>query len=136
MIWLSVLLVFGTVGVIFAHMGAQDGELRFGFQQMIHARIPWLFLLTLWSGCALGIASFVRQRRAYKYPVLGLEIAATALVSWYFLSFSYLPPHELAVQVGDPLPSYELVDHEGGLQRVEVSTPRKPVLYVFYRGDW
>jgi len=62
MIWLSALLVFGTVGVILTNLTAQDSQLHFGFQQMIHARIPWILLGFLWAGCALGIASWTGKR--------------------------------------------------------------------------
>ena len=136
MIWISALLVFGTVGVILTNLSAQDGELHFGFQQIIHARIPWILIGLVWAGCALGIASWLRKRARYKVALLALELPLVALVSWYFLSYSFLPPHDLAVRVGDPFPAYALVDQDGKLRQWDPSTARKPVLYIFYRGDW
>lgn len=136
MIWLSAALVFGTIGLLLLNMGTQDGELHLGFQQLIHARVPWLLLAALWAGCGLGVVAAALRRRWYRFAVLGLELALTGLVSWYFLVFSFLPDHELAVVAGDPFPAYELVDQDGTLHRVPASTPREPALYVFYRGDW
>jgi len=136
MIWISALLVFGTVGVILTNLSAQDGELHFGFQQIIHARIPWILIGLVWAGCALGIASWLRKRARYKVALLALELPLVALVSWYFLSYSFLPTHDLAVRVGDPFPAYALVDQDGKLRQWDPSTARKPVLYIFYRGDW
>ncbi len=133
MIWISALLVFGTLGLILANLGAQDGEPLLGLQQMIHARIHWVLLALLWAGCALGIGSVVRKRTWPKLAVLGLEGALTALVSWYVLS---PPPHELAVRAGDPFPTYALVDQEEVLHSVEASTLGEAALYIFYRGDW
>ena len=135
-IWLSALMVFGTVGMILANLGAADDELRLGFQQMIHARIPWLLLALLWGGSALGIAAILRKRTGYRFAVLGLELAFTGLISFYFLSFSFLPAHELAVGVGDAFPDYALLDQDGRLHQVDASTQREPALYIFYRGDW
>ncbi len=136
MIWISALLVFGTLGLILANLGAQDGEPLLGLQQMIHARIPWVLLALLWAGCALGIGSVVRKRTWPKLAVLGLEGALTALVSWFVLSFGFLPPHELAVRAGDPFPAYALMDQEEVLHSVEASTLGEAALYIFYRGDW
>ncbi len=136
MIWLSALLVFGTLAVILRGMGAQDGELRLGFEQLIHARVPWLLLGLLWAGGGLGIASVVRKRAWTKFALLALELPLVGLVSWYILAFGYLPPHELATRVGDVFPAYALLDHEGELEEVGASTRREPTLYIFYRGDW
>jgi hypothetical protein len=135
-IWLSAALVFGTVGLILLNLGAQDGELHLGFEQLIHARVPWLLLGALWAGCGLGIVAVATRRAWYRIAVLGLEVALTGLISWYMLAFSYLPPHELAIASGDAFPAYELVDQDGELHRASPAVPREPALYVFYRGDW
>ena len=132
----SLVLVFGTVAVTFVQMGSTGDELRFGYEQMIHARIPWLFLAFLGVGCGLGIASVVRRRAWYKYPVVGVELMLSGLLAWYFASYSFLPPHELGVGVGDPFPTYSLPDQDGQVHTVEATVPRSPALYIFYRGDW
>jgi len=136
MLALSVLLVAAVIAVLAANLGSQGDELRFGYQQLVHARVPWLLLLPLWVGCALGIASLLRRRGLWRGMLVGAEGLLTALVSWYFLWFSFLPAHTLALEVGDPLPSYALVDQDGVLRRMQASTPREPALYIFYRGDW
>ncbi len=135
MIWFSALLVFGTVGLIVANLG-ESGEPLLGIQQMIHARIPWLLLAPLWAGCALGIASVVQKRTGPKVAVLGLEGAVAALISWYAVSLSILPPSELKIRAGDAFPAYALVDQEGALHSVESSALGTSALYIFYRGHW
>ena len=136
MIWLSALLVFGTTGLILLHLASPTPELWPGYRQMIHARVPWLLLGLLWAGGALGLAALLRRFRWGRLGVVLLELPLIALASWYFLSFSYLPPHELKVAPGAPFPAYALPDQDGELRRFEPATARGPALYVFYRGDW
>ena len=136
MIWLSALLVFGTAGVIVSNLAAQEGQLLPGFQQLIHARIPWLLLGLLWTGAALGLVSLVRTWRRSKLALVVLEFALVGLASWYFLSGSFLPPHRLAVDVGDPFPAWELVDQDGRHREFRQAKGPGPSLYIFYRGDW
>jgi hypothetical protein len=135
MLWASALLVFGAVALVVAGLAAGD-ELLPGLPRVLQARTPWLLLGMLWGGCALGAAAVVRRRAWGRYAVLGLEVASSGLLSWYFLASSMLPPHELAVRVGEPFPGYALADQDGRLHRVEARAPREPVLFVFYRGDW
>lgn len=132
----SLALVLGTVAVVLSNMLAASGELRFGWEQMIHARIPWLLLSALALGSALGIASIVRRRAWYKYPVVGVELLLSGLLTWYFVSLSFLPPHELRIDSGEPFPAYTLRDQDGRLHVVAAGESRRPALYVFYRGDW
>ena len=118
------------------NLGNEGGSLRLGYQQMIHARVPWIFLAGFWAGAGLGIAAVVRHFAIHRLVVVLVELPLVALASWYFLSYSYLPEHELAVEVGDPFPSYELADQDGVLRRVEPASSMGPALYIFYRGDW
>ena len=130
----SLLIVAATVAVVFSNAGA-EATLPFGFEQMIHARLPWLVLGGLVLGSGLGVAALVRRRSAPRYAVLGVELALSALIGWS-LFFSFLPPHPLAVAVGDAFPDYALVDHEGTLRNSDAAGAEGPTLYVFYRGDW
>jgi hypothetical protein len=132
----SLIVVLATFAVLVLNLETNTGELRFGYEQMIHARIPWLILGSLGIGCMLGVVSIARRRAWYKYPVVGAELVLSGLVFWYVLSLSFLPPHELRVRPGDPFPAYSLADQDGRLHSVEVSVPRPPALYVFYRGHW
>jgi hypothetical protein len=135
MIWLSALLVFGSFAVALLNLST-GAELLPGFQQMIHARIPWLLLGCIWAGGALAIASIALRTRWWKAGIVLLELPVGALTSWYFLAYSYLPPHELAVGVGDAFPGYALVDQDGERHELATGAPREPALYIFYRGDW
>jgi hypothetical protein len=133
----SIVLVFGTVAVFVGNVAvSQQGELGFGFQQLIHARIPWLLVVPPLVGAALGVWSLVRARRWYKWVIVPVEVFFAALLTWYFTSFSFLPEHHLALSVGDAFPSYSLVDQDRQRHTVEAATDRRPALYVFYRGHW
>jgi len=133
----SIVLVFGAVGVLIGNVALSNhGQLGFGLEQMIHARIPWLLIGSLGIGSALGIWSLVQARRWYKWVIVPVELLFAALLTFYFTSSSFLPQHQLALSVGDPFPSYALVDQDGTLHTVETATPRSPALYIFYRGDW
>ena len=135
MLWASALLVFGTVGWLVTAMRPSD-DLVPGFEQIIHANIPWAVLLALWIGGALGVAALVRRRRWFSWGLVAVELLLVGLVSFYFLRASWLPEHELAVGVGEPFPAYQLLDQDGTLQSSVVGVPREPALYIFYRGDW
>lgn len=132
----SLVFVLGTCAVLGLNLDSAAADLRFGYEQMIHARIPWLVLGSLAVGCVLGIASIAQRRAWYKYPVVGVELLLSALLAWYFLGFSYLPPHDLQVHVGDAFPTYSLPDHKGRIHSLEAAAPRQAALYIFYRGDW
>ena len=136
MIWLSMLLVFGTLAVIGVNLGSESPDLRLGAGQIIHGRVPWLLLGALWLGVALGVASLFRGRRPFKLGVLLLEVLPVALVSWYVLVASVVPAHALAVDVGDPFPAYALQDQDGAIHEVAARERRTPALYIFYRGHW
>ena len=134
---LSVVLVFGVVGVFVGNVVLSDqGQLGFGLEQMVHARIPWLLLGSLGAGSVLGIWSLVQARRWYKWVIVPVELVLAGLLTFYFTSASFLPQHRLAVSVGDPFPPYSLVDQDGKLHANEASAARFPALYIFYRGDW
>jgi len=135
MLSVSLLLVVAATALVFTNTGA-EGELPLGFEQMIHARIPWLVVGALVVGCALGIGSLVRRRSLLRYGAVGLELALSGLLVFYFTVFSFLPPHRLAVAAGDPFPGYALSDHTGQLREHSAGAADGPALYVFYRGDW
>ena len=133
----SMVLVLGAFGVFIGNvMVSEQGQLGLGFQQMIHARIPWLLLAAALGGAGLGMASLVRSRRWYKWLVVPVEVGLAGLLTFYFVSISFLPEHRLALSVGDPFPAYSLVDHDGELRAVEPARSGRAALYIFYRGDW
>lgn len=136
MLWASLFLVLAAVAWFVRSATAVSPELLFGYEQLIHARIPWLLLGTLWLGAALGLLSLRQGRRWFRYPVLGVELLLVGGLSFYMLAGSFLPESELRVAVGDSFPGYALVDQDGRSHSLEAGEPRKPALYVFYRGDW
>jgi hypothetical protein len=97
MIWLSILLVFGTLALIGVNLTSQSPELHLGAGLIIRGHIPWILLAVLWGGVALGVASLSRGRTLPKLGVLLLEIAPVAFVSWYVILGSVLPAHVLAI---------------------------------------
>jgi hypothetical protein len=136
MIWLSMLLVFGTLALIVVNLASEAPALGLGAGLLIRGRIPWLLLAALWGGVALGVASLFRGRKLPKLGVLLLEIATVAFVSWYVIVGSVLPAHALAIKVGDPFPAYTLQDQDETLHEVAALEKRPPALYIFYRGHW
>jgi hypothetical protein len=135
-IWISGLLVFGTLALIGAGISAETPDPRLGAGLIIQGRVPWLLLTALWGGVALGVASVLRGRRLPKLGVLLLELPAVGAVTWYVIVGSALPAHALAVEVGDPFPAYALEDQDGALHELTSLQPRSPALYIFYRGHW
>ena len=136
MIWLSMLLVFGTLALIGVNLASESPDLRLGAGWIIHGRVPGPLLGALWAGVALGVASLLRGRRLPKLGVLLLEIPLVAFVSWYVLVGSAVPAHSLSVDVGEPFPGYALADQDGALHEVAAREKRPPALYIFYRGHW
>jgi hypothetical protein len=136
MIWLSILLVFGTLALIGVNLTSESPELHLGASLIIRGRIPWILLAALWGGVGLGLASLFRSRKLPKLGVLLLEIPPVVFVSWYVLVGSMLPAHALAVKVGDPFPAYALEDQDGVLHQLAALEKRPPALYIFYRGHW
>jgi len=136
MIWLSILLVFGTLALIGVNLTSESPELHLGAGLIISGRILWILLAVLWGGVALGVASLSRGRTLLKLGVLLLEIAPVAFVSWYVILGSVLPAHTLAIEVGDPFPAYALHDQDGALHERAALEKRPPALYIFYRGHW
>ena len=136
MLWASLALVLGAVAWVGMSLGSTRPELVFGYEQVIHARIPWLLLGTLWLGVALGGLALVRGRRWYHYSLVGAELLLVGGLTFYFVEASFLPKRDLRVAVGDAFPAYALVDQDEGLHRRESGEVRAPALYVFYRGDW
>jgi hypothetical protein len=136
MVWLSMLLVFGTLALIGVNLASESPDLRLGAGWIIHGSVPWPLLGALWLGVALGVASLLRGRRWPRLGVLLLEIPLVAFVSWYVLVASAVPAHALAVDVGEPFPGYALADQDGALHEVAAREKRPPALYIFYRGHW
>lgn len=136
MIWLSMLLVFGTLALIGVQLGTDAPDLDWGAGLIIRGRVPWVLLAALWGGVALGAASLLRGRKLPKLAVLALEIVPVGFVTWYVLVGSVLPAHRLAVDVGDPFPAFALQDQDGTLHQRAALEKRPPALYVFYRGHW
>jgi len=136
MIWVSFLLVLSAVAWYALSLTSTGPELVFGYEQLIHARIPWLLFGVLGLGVGLGGLCLVRGRRWFQYPVLGVELLLAGALSFYVLAGSFLPEHELKIEVGDAFPGYALRDQDERLESLGLGEPRQPALYVFYRGDW
>ena len=136
MIWLSILLVGGTLAAVGVNVTADTPSLGLGAGLIISGRVPWVLLLLLWGGVGLGVASLFRGRVLPKLGVLALQIPPVAYVTWYVIAGSVLPPHTLLVDVGDAFPAYALEDQDGALHQVAALEQRPPALYIFYRGHW
>jgi hypothetical protein len=113
------------------------------------AAVTWLLYLWLIPRervPARPIAHAIGMIVAIGLDLVGLrEGGAAAIVSvlsivlagyfLYFLAVAKLPPGELAVGVGNPLPAFRAVDDTG--ERVESSAwARRRVLLKFFSGGW
>jgi hypothetical protein len=136
LIWISILLVSGALALLGVNLTSESPDLQLGAGLIIRGRVPWLLLLPLWGGVALGLASLFRGHTLPKLGVLLFEILPVAYVSWYVLVGSLLPAHSLALGVGDPFPAYALEDQDGALHQLGALEKRAPALYIFYRGHW
>jgi hypothetical protein len=136
MLWLSMLLVFGTLALIGVNLTAESPELQLGAGLIIGGRVPWILLAALWGGVALGVASLVRGRNLAKLAVLLVEVASVGFVSWYMILGSAVPAHAVAIDVGEPFPAFALHDQDGALHQHTSLEKRPPALFVFYRGHW
>lgn len=132
---LSVVLVAAVIALLAINLRPSD-ELQLGARQLIHSRVPWLLLVTLVVGTALGLSSVLARPAWYKYLLVGLEVLVTALIGFMFLRASPLPAHALSAKVGDPFPAVMLPAHDGRRFDSRSLAGKSPALYIFYRGDW
>ena len=132
----SVIFVAAPLAVFLINLMGSSSELHFGFQQIIHARIPWLLLGSLWLGGVIGIVALVKKWSWGSLAVVALELLVVAGLSFMFLRMSMLPEHPLAVTQGEAFPSYTLTGHDGSQYSNRAGEPRPRALYIFYRGDW
>lgn len=139
------LFVFGLTGALVAAGRATDPTaVPIPTAWLIHARTPVELFSLLAAGLAMGIASTWAKPRWFKFPILALEATAAGLLSFYFLSMSFLPEPRLQVAVGESFPAYELLDQDRQLRRYPLPDSartdgvyaRNRALYIFYRGDW
>jgi hypothetical protein len=136
MLWLSAALVAATLGWMSWQLGGDPSQLRPGFEQMIHARLPWGVLGALGIAAALTAVSLMLRRRWYGWLLLGLELLLLGTLTHYFVRGSVLPPSHLKLQAGDAFPSYALEDQDRKLHERISGEPGQAALYIFYRGDW
>lgn len=141
----SIVLVFGLFGLLLvAAMAPDPTTASLPVSWLIHERTPVALLALLAVGVVLGLASLWQAPRWFKFPVVALEAAAAGLLTFYFLSGSFLPERTMEIAVGDPFPSYSLPNEDGRLLRYvsagadALGRPfaGKRALYIFYRGDW
>ncbi len=136
MIWLSILAVFGTLALVALGVTSEVPRLELGAGWVIRGRVPWLLLGLLWGGVALGVASLWRSRGLPRLAVVALELVPVVFVTWYVLVGVLAGASALAIDVGDPFPSYALADQDGVLHERAFGDVRPPALDIFDRGHW
>ncbi len=135
LLWVSAILVLGSVATFVVALGPSP-ELPLIKDQLIHARVPWGILGSVWVGLALGVAAMIRKRSVLRWIAFVPLVAVAALASSYLLKLSYLPESTMRVAVGDPFPGFDLLDQGGVVHSSVMSAPRPRELCIFYRGDW
>ena len=63
MIWLSILLVAGSLALMGLNLSSGSPNLTLGAGLLIEGRVPWVLLAVLWGGVALAGASLFRGRK-------------------------------------------------------------------------
>jgi len=135
-LWLSILTVFGTLGLFVLGVTADVPRLEFGAGWIIAGRVPWLVLSLLWGGLALGLVSLWWGRRIAKLVVVAVEFVPVVSLTWYVLIGVPAGADAIAIDIGEPFPGYVLADQDGVLHGRIEGEARSPALYIFYRGHW
>ncbi len=123
--WLAPVLVIAGFGL---YLG-----LNFGLG--IFRRVPYEALALAGLGVGLGLW------RATRTPGVGTASAALVSVAlagfglWWVFGYSMYGPREDRPGVGDHFPDFALPDSRGATFELAGARGR-PILLLFYRGDW
>ena len=129
MLWVSAILILGSVATFVVALGPSP-ELPMIKDQVIHARVPWVILGSVWIGLALGVAAMIRRRSVLRWIAFVPLVAVAAGASGFLLKLSYLPESTLRVAVGDPFPGFDLPDQDEAVHSRVIGAPRPPELYL------
>lgn len=89
-----------------------------------------IFVITL--GSLVGVALSPSLTTEPFMWVLGAGVIGSALYEWWYSSFGGRSSEVL--KVGQTLPALEFINAEG--MRIKTSELNKPMLMIFYRGNW
>jgi hypothetical protein len=101
----------------------------------VFRRIPTEFLAIVAFGAGLGLW------RAARRPTVGTVVAALLCLaiagfgSWWLFDYSMYGAREERPAVGERFPDFTLPDSRGGTFDL-ASARGRPILLLFYRGDW
>jgi uncharacterized membrane protein len=94
----------------------------------------WTYALMA-VGLGVVVAGIVGSPGIWEWAALGVMVILTGLFLYWMLIYS-VTPDTFRLQVGEPMPEFEVKDSEGSLFRSRELVGQKPALYVFYRGAW
>ena len=123
--WAGFLLVVSSVAVFFL-------RLRLG----LYSRYPYEQFVLVGAAVVVGLVAALSHPGPVSLVLLGLELAALAVVVRYFAIGERFPAGEIAVSTGDPFPEFTLPDSEGRPFESRIQQRGTPALYIFYRGHF
>ena len=123
--WAGFLLVVSSVAVFFL-------RLRLG----LYSRYPYEQFVLVGAAVVVGLVAALSRPGPVSLVLLGLELAALAVVVRYFAIGERFPAGEIPVAPGDPFPEFMLPDSEGRPFESRIQQRGTPALYIFYRGHF
>lgn len=109
--------------------------LGLNFQLGIFRRIPYEALAIAGLGVALGIWRATSRPGAGTIAAALASVALAGFALWWVFGYSMYGAREDRPAVGDRFPDFALPDSRGGSFAL-ASARGRPILLLFYRGDW
>lgn len=116
-------------------IAAFAGYLALTFGLALFQRVPYASLLVAASGVALGIWRAAQRPGAGTLAAAVASVALAGFGAWWIFGYSMYGPREEQPGVGDRFPDFTLPDSTGAT--FELASARgRPIVLLFYRGDW
>jgi alpha-beta hydrolase superfamily lysophospholipase len=97
---------------------------------------PPLYLAGFALGAAIAAVAVWRSARWPNITALALSAALLVLGAYFNFIFARLPAAGVVLKVGEAAPDFTLPDATGAATTLSTFRDQRPVVLVFYRGDW
>ena len=125
MLAISGILLLGLSAIVFRWTLGRGWFRRYPHEQFV-----------LVGGSVLvGLVAALQQPSAWRVGLLIVELAAFAMLTWYMTAGARFSRGEVALEIGDRFPDFELRDSHGGTFDSSL-LEGKTSLILFYRGPW
>jgi hypothetical protein len=102
----------------------------------LYSRYPYEQFVLVGAAVVVGLVAALTNPGVLTLLLLGLEIAALALVVRYLFIGERFPEAESTLKTGEPFPDFRLPDSEGRPFESRLQQRGTSALYVFYRGHF